>query len=447
MSEKKQQNPIHLADEISRAVRAEGGRAFAAGGYVRDVLMHIPSKDIDLEVYGLTPDRLQKVLSRFGRVNLVGQAFGVLKLGSIDISLPRRENKIGLGHKGFEVLSDPFLSFKEACRRRDLTINAILLDLLTREIIDPFNGQADLCNKIIRATDPTTFGEDPLRVLRVMQFASRFGFKIDPQTIEICQSLDITELPRERIFGEFNKWLLKSEYPSIGLALFEPLNILSLFPELKELSHNDVLQEGLSGDLLFQTGRILDAAAHLKHDFSEEDQRIYMLAALCIDLGRTRTDTQVTQKAVETAVQSFLGRLTNETLLFKAVLPLVIHQDIPLKLYEAKAHDREIRRLACHVGIKMLIALAKAKYVASHPFDSMYLAGQWLWERAQNLGVDRLPPQPILQGRHLISELQLKPGPIFGEILSAVFERQLDGEIHDLKEALEAARKYVQGLR
>src|SRR5215510_2049222 len=153
--------------EIARAVRDAEGRALLVGGCVRDELMGVQPKDWDLEVYGIEPAKLREILDHFGPVNVVGEAFTVYKLGAhLDVSIPRRERKTGRGHRAFLIEGDPAMSTEEASRRRDFTINAILQDPLTREIIDPFHGRADIQNKLLRAVSLGTFSEDSLRVLR-----------------------------------------------------------------------------------------------------------------------------------------------------------------------------------------------------------------------------------------------------------------------------------------
>src|SRR2546422_1854234 len=191
---------------LSRAVRDAGGRALLVGGCVRDLLMNTQPKDWDVEVYGVEPANLRSLLDQFGPVNVVGEAFTVYKLGpDLDVSLPRRERKSGRGHRAFVIEGDPSMTIEDATRRRDFTINAVLQDPLTGEIIDPFGGQADIRNKILRAVSVETFPEDSLRVLRSAQFAARFEFEIDPATVELCRSIDLSDLPSERIWGEMEK--------------------------------------------------------------------------------------------------------------------------------------------------------------------------------------------------------------------------------------------------
>src|SRR5256714_1660671 len=222
---------------LARAVREVGGRALLVGGCVRDALMGRASKDWDVEVYGIAPDALRALLEHAGLVNAVGEAFTVYKLGNdLDVSLPRRERKMGRGHRGFVIEGDPQMSIEEAARRRDFTINAILADPLTDEIIDPFDGRADLAHRLLRAVAPDTFIEDSLRVLRAAQFAARFEFDIDAETVELCRTIDLTDLPAERIWGELEKILLHAARPSLGFEwLAKPGAAAPLFPEVHAL--------------------------------------------------------------------------------------------------------------------------------------------------------------------------------------------------------------------
>ena len=228
---------------LFHVIREQGGRALLVGGCVRDMLLGSPVKDLDVEVYDLSDETLRSILERLGRVDLVGQSFAVYKFrprGSanldIDVSLPRRDRKSGPGHKGFTVSHDPQLSFAEASRRRDLTINAILYDPLERELIDPWGGIEDIKRRILRAVDRHSFAEDSLRVLRVAQFAARFEFEVEPQTVEVCRAIDLTDLPRERIWGEVEKLLLRARRPSIGMKWLRELGVVDqLFPEIKAL--------------------------------------------------------------------------------------------------------------------------------------------------------------------------------------------------------------------
>ena len=212
------------------------------------------AKDWDLEVYGVEATRLRELLDQFGIVNVVGEAFTVYKLGQhLDVSLPRRERKSGRGHRGFVIEGDPSMNVTAATERRDFTVNAILKDPLTGEILDPFAGRVDIERGILRAVSNQTFSEDSLRVLRAAQFAARFEFRVEPGTAELCRQIDLSDLPAERVWGEIEKLLLRARQPSIGLGWLQALGVLDqLFPEIKALI--DVPQDPQwhpEGDVLF----------------------------------------------------------------------------------------------------------------------------------------------------------------------------------------------------
>ncbi len=218
-----------------------GGKPIVVGGSVRDYLLHIPCSDYDVEVYGIsTLEILENILKNFGTVNFVGKNFGILKLTIEDVvydfSFPRTENKIGLGHKEFSVTVNSSLSFKEASRRRDFTMNAIGYDYIKKEFLDPYNGIKDIKNKLLKHIDDKSFSEDPLRVYRAVQFCGRFELTIDKNTKQLCNTVAKSEefktLSKERIFNEYEKLLLLSKKPSIGLQLLVQFNIINVSNEI-----------------------------------------------------------------------------------------------------------------------------------------------------------------------------------------------------------------------
>lgn len=222
---------------IAQAVQAQGGVAYLAGGPVRDHHLGREPKDFDLEVHGIPEDDLARLLGTFGTINAVGRSFGVYKLKvqgeEFDVALPRRDSKVGPGHRGIQVAGDPYMGTTEACRRRDLTINAMLYSVLSSETVDPFGGIADLNARVLRHTDPQTFLEDPLRALRVVQFAARLEFTVDPELQQMCRQAAIEELPAERLVTELDKLLLLATRPSYGVELLVEFDIARrLFPEM-----------------------------------------------------------------------------------------------------------------------------------------------------------------------------------------------------------------------
>ena len=441
---------------IVRAVRDAGGRALVVGGWVRDRIMGRLSKDIDIEVYGLPVERLRPLLATFGPVNAVGESFTVLKVGDIDVSLPRRESKIGRGHKAFEVHGDPGMSPVDAARRRDFTINAIAWDPLADEYVDPFDGRGDIERRLLRAVDPRTFVEDSLRVLRAVQFAARFEFALDPGTAELCRRIPLDDLPAERIWGEMEKLLLQAKRPSLGFEIALDLGVIDkLFPELKALVGCPQEPEWHpEGDVWVHTLMVIDQARTRIDDLDRPRQIAIMLGAVCHDLGKPPTtaflDGRIRsidhEQAGVAPATALLDRLNVHTIggfdVRREVLGITAHHLKPgmFGMSKTPVSDGAFRRLAQKVDLELLARLAKSDCLGrTGNFDCS--AMDWFLERARQLGVEHAAPKPLLLGRHLLP-LGVRPGPRMGEILRAVYERQLDGTITTIDEAIAAAREY-----
>ena len=182
---------VNLVKEFSVQVCRLGGTVYFVGGYVRDKIMGISSKDIDLEIHGITADDLEKLLDKFGKRIETGKSFGVYNLCgcSVDFALPRTEEATGARHRDFKVYKDPFIGTKKAARRRDFTINSLMENVITGEVTDHFGGLEDIKNGVIRHIDDVSFAEDPLRIFRAAQFAARFKFDISPQTVDLCSKM------------------------------------------------------------------------------------------------------------------------------------------------------------------------------------------------------------------------------------------------------------------
>jgi tRNA nucleotidyltransferase (CCA-adding enzyme) len=441
---------------LAQAVRDAGGRALAVGGWVRDDLLGLPSKDVDLEVFGIPAAALRTLLERFGRVEAVGESFAVYKLGEIDVALPRRESKTGHGHKGFTVEGDPSMTVEDAARRRDFTINAISRDPLTGAIIDPFGGRADLDARILRAVDRSTFGDDSLRVLRALQFAARFELVMDQATTTLCRALPLDDLPAERIWGEVEKLLLRARRPSIGFALARELGVVArLWPEFAALE--GVPQEPEwhpEGDVWVHTLMVIDEARSRLEGLERGPAAAMMLGAICHDLGKPATtaviDGRVRSPGHEEAgvapAAALLDRLNVHSLdgydVRHAVLGIVAHHLKPSAFHKAgSVGDGAFRRLAQKVDLELLARFARSDCRGrGGSFDCS--AMDWFIERARHLGVEHRAPEPLLMGRHLL-EMGVAPGPGMGAILKQVYERQLDGEVRTLDDALTLARTIV----
>jgi tRNA nucleotidyltransferase (CCA-adding enzyme) len=452
--------------DLAKAVRVEGGRALLVGGCVRDILMQLEPKDWDLEVYNLDPAVLRAVLDQHGPVNVVGEAFTVYKLGrDLDVSIPRRDRKSGRGHRAFVVAGDPSMGIEDATRRRDFTINAILQDPLTGELIDPFNGQQDIQSGLLRAVSLDTFAEDSLRVLRAAQFAARFEFRIEPQTVELCRTIDLSDLPAERIWGELEKLLLRAQQPSIGFGWLHALGVLDqLFPEIKALI--DVPQDPEwhpEGDVFIHTRLVVDRAREVIDDLAYAKQVTVMLAALAHDFGKPATTefleghwrSRGHEDAGVAPTESLLDRLNLHTLdgydVRSQVVALVRDHLKPGEFFKKREEvgDGAFRRLARKCELDLLYRVARADSLGRNadwiPRDKWYdaEAQEWFINRARELAVDHSPPAALLLGRHLI-EMGMQPGKRMGEITRAVYEMQLDGRVQNLADARQAAKELIE---
>ena len=385
------------------------------GGYVRDLLRGQPSKDLDIEVYGLDLDALRNLLERHGSVLVVGRAFGVLRLKYLnaDFSLPRRDSKVGPGHRGFDVECDPNLDFETAARRRDLTVNSMGFDILNGEISDPYGGRRDLERGVLRAVDPDTFDEDPLRGLRVAQFIARFDMRADDTLVELCGRLDLHEVSPERVLEEFRKLLLKGARPSLGLAFLRESTLLRFFPELEALTHDSAWSRTLTA---------VDRSATLRQD--ADDDLVQMLAVLSHALRRPAD------------VESLLDRMRAPKDVVARVSALVRFFPEPAALVEAGAASSEYRRLSRRLGasgVTLELLARVAESVRSDAPVKRFLA------RARGLGVDKRAPVDVVQGRHLIAR-GFTPGPRVGALL------ELCREVQDETGWLDAGRVLDEAL-
>ncbi len=435
-------------------VKAAGGRALLVGGCVRDAVLGLPVNDLDLEVYGIPPARLREIMSARFPFDLVGHVFPVLKLRRvpIDVSLPCRRSKVSQGPGGLDDLCDPEMSLREAASRRDFTMNAMMLDPATHEVIDPYGGLEDLTAKVLRHTSDT-FGDDPLRVLRGMQFAARFELEGAPETISLCRSLTADTLASERMFEEWKKLILKGRRPSRGLTFLRHCGWVRYFPELDSLIGCEQEPDWHpEGDVWTHTLHGLDVFAAERLGEETEDL-VVGLAVLCHDFGKPATTTRehgrVSSKGHEAAgerpTRSFLGRLTNQRDVVEAVVPLVLTHLRPQALFDAEAGDSAIRRLAGQVGrIDRLVRVARADRMGRPPGRcDGFPAGEWLLKRARALEVERAAPKPLVMGRHLL-ELGLTQGPRVGRILGACYEAQLDGAFSTVEDGIEYAKGLIE---
>jgi len=445
-----------IIETISKKLKDKNAKAIVVGGSVRDHFLSLPIKDYDVEVYGLASiEELESILVQYGSVNLVGKSFGVLKFSyegeEYDFSFPRTEDRVGIGHRGFDVTCNGLLSFKEASIRRDFTINAMGYDVEKRIFLDPYGGMGDIKNRILRHIDDDTFVEDALRVYRAVQFVARFEFTLCGETVELCSRMVeqgmLEELAKERIYEEFKKLLLKSPQPSIGFELMRELGIIEkYYPELNAIiavPQSEVWHP--EGDVWVHTMMCIDKMVGLMIGDEKHDLKM-IFSVLCHDLGKA-THTQIKpdsisaighEKAGVKPTKEFLYRLTNEHDFIDSILPLVEHHLAPSIYFRSGAKNSTIRKLSTKVNIEELVTVARADFLGrttEASLSGVYEAGDWLLHKAKELDVYTKPPKALLQGRDLIA-LGYEPSKRFKELLDAVYLAQIEGNISTKEEAI-----------
>ncbi len=446
---------VFMPPELERILREtpELQRAFLVGGYVRDVLLGRPAgQDFDIEVFGLDYDRLRQALARWGKTDLVGRSFGVVKLSTgsgqtYDFTVPRRDSKVAPGHKGFDIEFDPDITPQEAAARRDFTMNSLMYDPRAGRVLDFFGGEADLKERLLRHTGPA-FSEDPLRVLRGMQFAGRFDLRAAPETAALSRQIKggYAELAVERVREEWFKWAQQGGRPSAGLKFLVDTEWIDHFPEIKALS--GTLQEPEwhpEGDVFTHTCHACDALARLEawQAADAESRAVYMLAVLAHDFGKPATTQTALKEGRQRLVSPghdeagaelagvFLERLRAPVAIVERVVPLVRNHLFHL----ATMTDRTVRRLAKRLepeSIEGLCLVMTADSMGRPPRPAIEPENvKTLLARARELNVRKKPPEPILMGRHLI-QAGLRPGKDFAAILRQAYDAQLEGAFSDL---------------
>ena len=388
-------------------------RPIIVGGFVRDSILGMNSKDIDIELYGISSfETLENILEEFGSVNSVGKSFGVCKLtlGALDLdfSLPRLDSKIGSGHKGFEVQTKQNLDFTTASRRRDFTINAIGYDVLEEKILDPYNGISDLNERVLNAVDTETFTQDPLRVLRAIQFSARFELNMSEELSKLCKKMVnnscLDELPKERIFGEVQKLLLKASKISLGFELLKELGMLEYFSQLKSLNANEWEQTLIA----------LDEMVKYRLNNNKRD----MILMLSILSYRLKSEMAL----------SFLTKISDEKELSKSVLILINSK------LNNKPTNYQLYSLSNDINIEELLTL---RLVLKPQNIKIYEA---IKKRVKELNILNQPLSPLIQGRDLI-KLGIKPSPAFKSIIYRCYEAQKNEKFTNYKEAISWLKK------
>lgn len=443
---------IEMAEKIAGEVEKAGGHTYYVGGFVRDRIMGIDNKDVDIEIHGISPEKLGDILDSLGKRTEMGASFGIYGLRGygLDIAMPRKEEATGRGHKDFAVYVDPYLGTYKAALRRDFTMNALMEDVLTGKVIDHFDGIGDLHRGILRHVNSETFVEDPLRVLRAAQFAARFSFALAPETVELAKTMDLSALASERVFGELEKALLKADRPSVFFREMIQMQQMTLwFPEVEKLQH--IAQNPAyhpEGDVYVHSMQVLDRAAACRHQ--AKDAMSFMLAALVHDFGKI-TATKRTEKGIQAIgheteglplVETFIRRLTSEVQLRKYVLNMT------------KLHMRPYQLAADHAGLKATNRMFDASV---DPQGLLLLAGcdrggrpenekelqeynAFLKKRLQQF--EEIMARPCVMGADLV-RAGLKPGPAFSEVLAFAHDLRLSGVEKDraLPQVLAYARE------
>lgn len=456
-------------------------RAYLVGGYVRDLILGIPSSDADIEIFGVPQDDLASLLEQLfpGAVNLVGKSFGVYNVRvsddyHLDIALPRTEYKIHSGHKGFTIESNPFLDPLDASRRRDFTINAISLDPLTGDILDPYYGMQDLKDRILRVVDAKTFIEDPLRAFRAIQLAARFELTVDELSLDVLQDLaargETESLSPERIGQEIKKLLLRARKPSIGLALAQNIGLIARhFPSLHILKNTIQDPEWHpEGDVWTHTLMVVDEAARLcrqtQFQLTEIEQLQIIFGSLCHDLGKASTtqliDGRVHSRGHEEAGSSLATSLAAQMHFSHEIVhaasaiaadhlkPSILYAELRKGVLTEPAYANAIRRVLRRIAPlhwKPFIIACEADWRGRSIPDrerEPYAAGLSFVQAIEKYNLAHEAITPLIQGRDLL-DLGLAAGPLHGEIIRTIEEMRDTGTIRTKEEALLEVKKMI----
>lgn len=426
---------VKKAERLAYLVKEKGGVCYYVGGFVRDRIMQNPCKDIDIEVHGIYPGELEKILDGLGERISIGESFGIysLKGCDIDIAMPRKEKVTGKGHRDFSVTVDPFIGTEKAASRRDFTINALMQNVLTGEITDHFGGIADIKTKTLRYVNANSFTEDALRVFRAAQFCARFNFKTDEKTIDLCRRIDVSSLSKERIEGEMKKALLKSEKPSVFFETLRNFNkLLPWFSELYNLIGIKQREEfHLEGDVWSHTMMVLDEAA--KRREKAEHPYEFMLSALCHDFGKavsTKSENGITrsighEKAGIPVVKRFLSRITNDKKVTGYVLNITELHMLPNILAFQKSSIKATNKLFDKsVSPFDLILLASSDNSGRITAQKKESYEDFLFERLSVY--EEYMSRPFITGKDLIDS-GLMPDENFSDILKYAHKLRLSG--------------------
>ena len=411
ISEIIQQNPL-IKNVFQEIVKAKG-QVLLVGGAVRDCLLGRQISDLDFEIYHLSFQQIESILQRFGIVSFVGKSFGVLRLHGLDVdwSIPRKDS---IGRKP-KVLFDEHMSFKDAFIRRDLTINAMGIDVETLELIDPFHGLQDLKHKTLRSPDLSFFVQDPLRLFRVMQFAARLEMKVDANLSKACSSMDITSVSSERIAQEFKKMFLRSDKPSIGLLWLQSIGRLQeVLPEIRCDQFCMKVLDCLAGQALSKEDRLSCLWGCLT-SFISIDQNT------SIDEPMAKEYQQLASSAIAPYIDSKATLQSAVSIGYYVRHVSLLANSSSLKMYKWLAY-----------WFNKTGTLSFLAQIASCLYDKEVVTN--FLQGAQSAGVSQGPEEPLLTAVDL---QPLYQGKKLGLALKRAYKIQLDELIADKKQLLQ----------
>lgn len=448
---KNMQKACEIAEILEKAGATD---VFLVGGCVRDEIMGTDPKDIDIEVYGLTYDQVVQSLELAGFApNLVGKSFAVVKIGNVDISLPRTDEKVGQLHKDFIVRSNPFMRPEQACLRRDFTMNAIMKSLGSKsknEIFDPLGGIDAIKNGRIISCSWQSMQEDPLRVLRAAQFIARFDLDYSSFFRNDCQRATglFSTISVERIWEELWKMCQKGEQIGKAIWFLFNANWLHHFPIWKNLMFIPQDSEWHpEGDAFHHALASADAAVQIakRRNFSAEDQGILVLVALLHDAGKADTSDRVHSESGAELARAFLMDL-HAPLHIVAIIETLVREHMTVASFgNSVPPTRVVRRLVQRLnGVKfdLWAALTEADYSGRPPLPPCNPAQSWE-DVAKEIEIVDNKIQPILMGKHLLEHKLCNPGPQMGQLLKAAYEAQLNEEFSNLEQAVQWAADYL----
>lgn len=443
---------------FERAVLDAGGKIYEVGGSVRDKLLKKEKKDKDYLVTGIPLEKLERLLKKFGKVAFVGKSFGVLKLDGHDIAIPRKEVSTGVGHRDFQVTYDHTIPVELDLARRDFTINAMAWECATGRLIDPFDGQTDLKKRVLRQVFKEAFQEDPLRLLRAVQFAARFELTIEPETFASMRAHAplIKTVSAERIVMEIVKLFL-AQRPSIGFQIMDTTGLLELvFPELA--ATKGIAQEKKPNDDVFKhIMRSLDAAASDPEVESCGDPEL-MFAVLFHDVGKAKTARYIDEKkriafyghqlVSKRIARKKLDELKCTTM---GIDPQRVAKLIEHHMFETKSFfsDKAIRRFINKVGKDLIFKLIDLRIADNRGGKYGGIGGVLKLKKRIIEELSRKPPfgpKDLAVNGHDLMTLGIPEGPGLGAIIKQLMEVVLDDpELNTKERLLEIARDLSRG--